>query len=42
MEWTGVMELRRPMRTFEVEGAGSLGNGRERRKSGGEIVSVYF
>src|SRR6516164_3825682 len=27
MEWTGVMELCRPMRAFEVEGFGNLGNG---------------
>ena len=26
MEWTGVVELRRPMRTFKVERTGSLGN----------------
>jgi hypothetical protein len=26
MEWTGVMELRRLMSTFKVEGAGNLGD----------------
>src|ERR1700750_49866 len=34
MEWTGMMELRRPMRIFKVKGFGSLADRRPRRERG--------
>jgi hypothetical protein len=40
MEWTGVVELRGPMRTLKVEGSGNLGNRCERGKSGTGVFPI--
>ena len=42
MERTGVMELRRPMRTLKVEGAGRLRDRRQWGKSETGIFPVNF
>src|SRR5258708_21526180 len=40
MEWTGVMELRRPMRTFKVKCPRTLGNPGQLRDCGGWVVPI--
>src|SRR5258707_6624057 len=40
MEWTGVMELRRPMRTFKVKFPRTLGNPGQLRDCGGWVVPI--
>src|SRR5258708_10751778 len=40
LEWTGVMELRRPMRTFKVKCPRTLGNPGQLRDCGGWVVPV--
>src|ERR1700751_2799030 len=42
MEWTGVIELRRPIRAFKVEGLRSLSNPRAFGKSRREVGPIYF
>ena len=42
MEWTGVMKLRQPIRTFKIEGRRSLGNPRALGKSRREVSPIYF
>src|SRR5258708_21924541 len=40
MEWTGVMELWRPMRTFKIKFPRTLGNPGQLRDCGGLVVPI--
>src|SRR5258708_32840631 len=40
MEWTGVMELWRPMRTFKIKFPRTLGNPGQLRDCGGWVVPI--
>src|ERR1700746_2740315 len=42
MEWTGVVKLPRPIRTFKIEGFRSLGNPCAFGKSRREVSPIYF